>query len=134
MEGIVQVGTKIVRECTMTAVATKDVREAAQYLVAQEEYRLQSRMLAYKAVGSKVGTSTMWVRRFVRGYEGSRLNWAVGERILALRNAYENLCARVEDNNEHLRREILNAATESNNDEHRIAGATMATEDAPLSK
>lgn len=106
----------------MTAVATKDVREAAQYLVAQEEYRLQSRMLAYKAVGSKVGTSTMWVRRFVRGYEGSRLNWAVGERILALRNAYENLCARVEENNNYLRREIGNAATEGDSNEHLAEG------------
>lgn len=94
----------------MTAVATENVREAAKYLVAQEEYQRGSRMLAYRAVGKKVGTSDMWVRRFVKGYEGAGLNWTVGRKIL---DAYENLCSRVENNNDQLRREIANAATES---------------------
>lgn len=98
----------------MTAVATDDVRAAAKYLVAQEEYRRGSRMLAYRAVGAKVGTSDMWVRRFVKGYGGSGLNWVVGRKIM---DAYETLCTRVENNNDQIRRDIANAAAEGTNPE-----------------
>jgi hypothetical protein len=97
------VGTNVVRKRTMTAV---DVRQAAKILVEREEIRSQSRMLAYEHVGQMVGASGMWVRRFVKGYEGCGLNYPIAANILA---QYHSICTRIEANTEGLRRDNDNA-------------------------
>lgn len=113
--------TKNVRECTMTAM---DVRRAAKILVEREEIRSQSRMLAYERVGQTVGASGMWVRRFVKGYEGAGLTYAVAANIIG---HYERICSQIEANTETMRRERTHAATQSNNSEPR-------REDSPTSQ
>jgi hypothetical protein len=94
----------------MTAV---DVRRAAKILVEREEIRSQSRMLAYERVGQTVGASGMWVRRFVKGYEGAGLTYAVATNIIG---HYERICSRIESNTKTM--DEINAAPESNNREH----------------
>lgn len=105
-------GTKFVRECTMTAV---DVQRAAKILVEREEIRSQSRMLAYERVGQMTGASGMWVRRFVKGYEGCGLNFPVAANILA---HYERICSRIEANTEAIRQENNNAAAQGHSREY----------------
>ena len=61
-------------------------------LVRWEEYQSGSRMLAYDAVGTKIGASGSWVRKFVKGY-GTGISLSVGMKIVA---AYRDMCARIE--------------------------------------
>jgi hypothetical protein len=96
----------------MTAV---DVRRAAKILVEREEIRSQSRMLAYERVGQTVGASGMWVRRFVKGYEGAGLTYAVATNIIG---HYERICSRIEANTKTILRDESNEAPEGNNREH----------------
>ena len=57
-----QVGSKSDRSVAMgTASAT------ASSLVGREEVRTRSRMIAYRAVASKIGMSATWVRKLVAG-------------------------------------------------------------------
>lgn len=88
----------------MTAV---DVRRAAKILVQREEIQTQSRMLAYERVGQTVGASGMWVRRFVKGYEGAGLTYAVATNIIG---HYERICSRIEANTQSMRRDQSYAA------------------------
>lgn len=106
-------------------LAVADVRRAAKILVERDEIRSQSRMVAYDRVGSTVGASGMWVRRFVKGYEGAGLTFAVAQNILAF---YESLCTRVENNNERLRR---HAADEGHSNQY-LATSEMHSETASL--
>lgn len=109
----------------MTAV---DVQRAAKILVEREEIRSQSRMLAYERVGQMVGASGMWVRRFVKGYEGCGLNFPVAANILA---HYDRLCTRIEANTETIRQENDNAVAQGNSREHPRANIPA---DAPTSQ
>lgn len=109
-------------------LAVADVRRAAKILVEREEIRTQSRMVAYDRVGSSVGASGMWVRRFVKGYEGSGLNFAVAQNILAF---YDSVCTSVETNNERLRRDESHAATEGYSNQY-LATSEMHSETASL--
>jgi hypothetical protein len=106
------VETKIVQGRTMTAV---DVRRAAKILVEREEIRSQSRMLAYERVGQTIGASGMWVRRFVKGYEGAGLTYAVATNIIG---HYERICSRIEANTESMLRDDSHAAPESHSREY----------------
>jgi len=101
--------------------AVVDVRRAAKILVEREEIRSQSRMLAYERVGQMIGASGMWVRRFVKGYEGFGLNHAVALNILGI---YDSICSRVENNNEQLRRDISHAAHQSTVHQHQASTET----------
>lgn len=77
----------------MTATAIiNETRAKAKHLVRREEYHTSSRMLAYHNVGSMVGTSASWLRKFVNGYDAG-LSFVTGMNILAL---YERHCTRVE--------------------------------------
>ncbi len=94
----------------MSAAALSEVRSKAFALVSKAETATGSRMLAYEQVGQTVGASGMWVRRFIKKYEGVGLDWVVGQNIIA---RYAAICNRVESNNEALRRDIQDAADQS---------------------
>lgn len=94
-------GTKVERNRMNVAVA--DVRKCTKILVEREWINTRSRMVAYDRVGSQVGASGAWIRRFVNGYEGAGLSWIVGQNIIAM---YDQACSRVENNNENIRRDI----------------------------
>ena len=99
--------TKIVEGCTMLA----NVRSQAASLVRDAENHTQSRMLAYERVGQSIGTSGMWVRGFIKGYERYSLSYVCAMNIKAL---YERTCAHIEAGNENMRRAEGYAAPESN--------------------
>ena len=98
---LVQVITNDDRNRTVN-VAVADVQICAKRLFEREWLRTQSRMLAYERVGQTIGASGAWVRRFVKGYEGSGLTWTVGQNIVA---AYHQLCAHIEAGTERMRTE-----------------------------
>ena len=95
----------------MINAAVSDVRRFAKILVEREEIRSQSRMIAYDRVGSQVGASGMWVRRFVKGYEGAGLTFIVAQNIVAL---YDGVCSRIEENTKAIDRDESHAAIASN--------------------
>lgn len=118
--------TKNEQECTMTA-AVADIRRQTKSLVQRAEIKRQSRMLAYEEIGSQIGTSGMWVRGFVKGYDRYSLNHIVALNIQALYRKYEAVCLAIETDTETMRRERTYAATQSNNSEPR-------REDTPTSQ
>jgi len=85
-------------------------------------------MAAYEQVARTVGTSSGWIRKFVRGYEAKEPRATLYENIKA---SYDALCARIETDNraDEMRlkalRGSLNAISES-------AGAESDTEDEAL--
>lgn len=99
-------------------------RAQANELVARAERTTGSRMAAYEQVARRVGASSGWIRKFVRGYEAKEPRATLYENIKA---QYEALCARVEQDNraDEMRlqalRGSLNAITEG-------AGAESDTE------
>lgn len=56
-----------VRSKNDTGVAMGTAAAAASSLVGREEVRSRSRMIAYRAVGAKIGMSATWVRKLVAG-------------------------------------------------------------------
>lgn len=81
----------------MIGSATISVTRAqATELVARAERNTGSRMAAYEQVARTVGTSSGWIRKFVRGYEAKEPRATLYENIRA---NYEALCARVEQEN-----------------------------------
>lgn len=100
--------TKIVQVKPMHSV--EDVRSCAAALVRREEYRVCSRMLAYENIGSMVGVSGMWLRRFIKKYADSTPSWPVGCNIVAL---YGQLCGLIETDAD---RRNNNAAASSNSE------------------
>jgi len=99
-EGSVQVGTKVVRKSTMSkAVANADLtKELARSLVDHAGRECGSRMTAYKDVAAAVGTSAMWLRRFIHGYtDVKEPGWTVGWNIIDhYKKVYDRACERVE--------------------------------------
>ena len=89
-----------------TAADLTDLTRAmASELVEREERRSGSRMIAYRDVGSAVGASASWIRKFVAGSaEAKEPRWSVGLQIIA---AYDRLCSRIEQEAELERRRIL---------------------------
>jgi hypothetical protein len=96
-EGIVQVSTKNVRRSPMIGSATiSTTRAQANELVARAERETGSRMAAYEQVARTVGSSSGWIRKFVRGYEAKEPRATLYENIKA---SYDALCARIEGDN-----------------------------------
>ena len=54
---------------TMQAADLEQARETVKEIVAREEMRSASRMLAYQAVGRRVGRSSSWIRRLLGGVD-----------------------------------------------------------------
>jgi hypothetical protein len=78
---IANVLTKIDRDENMSAVAL--ARTTAQALVATEERKTRSRMLAYGNVASKVGRSATWLRNLLAD-RLSRVDGEIKRRLDAL--------------------------------------------------
>jgi hypothetical protein len=90
-------------------------RTAAKFLVRRIERETGSRMVAYTSVARAAGTTSEWMRKFIRGDEAKEPQWSVGWNLIA--HCYEVLCTRVEQEieaerslKEELKREI-DAAT-----------------------
>jgi ABC-type molybdenum transport system ATPase subunit/photorepair protein PhrA len=76
------------------ASLTNATRSALGLMVEREERRVGSRDVAYEIVAQTVGASSSWIRKFL-----SRSTEVKEPRItlfLNIRSAYENVCARVE--------------------------------------
>jgi hypothetical protein len=73
---------------------TEEARAKALALVRREERLTYSRMLAYHNVGSMIGASASWVRKFVKGYEETSPSLPVGMNIITM---YCRLCERIEE-------------------------------------
>ncbi|HEU4770893.1 MAG TPA: hypothetical protein VFS68_01940 [Candidatus Udaeobacter sp.] len=71
-------------------------RAQANELVMRAERITGSRMAAYEQVARTVGTSSGWIRKFVRGYEAKEPRATLYENIKA---SYDALCARIEADN-----------------------------------
>lgn len=80
-EGIIQVLSKIDRDENMSAVAL--ARSTAQALVATEERKTRSRMLAYGNVAGRVGRSATWLRNLLAD-RLSRVDGEIKRRLDAL--------------------------------------------------
>src|SRR4051812_41188279 len=85
------------RETNSTMTSTAQVlgltRSAAAALFDREERRTGSRMAAYVAVGSMIGVSPSWVRKFVSDRsEAKSPDLVVGWNILA---AYRRICGSI---------------------------------------
>ncbi len=111
------------RPVSNAAGLTQEVRDKASMLVRREEYRTGSRMVAYEHVGSMIGVSGEWVRKFIRGYE-SGLSYVTGMNIVAL---YSRVCERIEASAMQLESE--NEAGES--DAAMDQGVAVQTEAGP---
>ena len=93
--------TKNVRDQSMSNSASLalQARTAATALVRREEYRVQSRMLAYENVGQMVGRSGSWIRQFVKGYVEACPSTTVWMNIIEM---YQRVCLRIEQDAERL--------------------------------
>jgi hypothetical protein len=78
----------------MTAAHTANLpRDVALHMVELAERRTGKRMIAYKSVAEKIGTSASWLRKFLAGHEAKEPGWTVGWKIL---DQYSRMCSRVE--------------------------------------
>jgi len=80
-----------------TAALNSLARSALSELVAREEHRVGSRMLAYSNIAKRIGSSSSWVRKFI-----VNSNEAKEPRLTLFQNIrvhYDNLCSRVEQEN-----------------------------------
>ncbi len=85
------------------AVTSALTRSAAQSLVERAERQSGSRMAAYEIVAQTVGTSSDWLRKFIRGKEAKTPDWTVGWNLL---DHYNRICTRVEQEIETERSKI----------------------------
>lgn len=79
---------------SMAADAATLPRSAAQFLVRRAERQTGSRMAAYASVARAVGTTSDWLRKFIKGDEAKEPGWTVGWNLIAHCNVV--LCTRVE--------------------------------------
>ncbi len=84
-----------------TAAFTRNVANA---LVERAERQTGSRMAAYEMVAQTVGTSSSWLRKFIKGQEAKEPGWTTGWNIL---DQYSRICDRVEAEIETERAKIL---------------------------
>lgn len=105
-EEIATVRTKI--KMTDATQIVDRARFAAVELVRLEERLTGSRMAAYDRVGSMVGASAGWVRKFIGRNPDVRPDLVVGWNLLAF---YDRVCTRVEQaaDNERSRAAALRA-------------------------
>lgn len=76
------------------ASLTAATRSALGLMVEREERRLGSRDVAYEVVAQTVGASSSWIKKFLlRSEEVKEPRITL---FLNIRSAYENVCARVE--------------------------------------
>lgn len=68
-------------------------RRVAHALVERAERQSGSRMAAYEMVARTVGTSSSWLRKFIKGQEAKEPGWTTGWNIL---DQYSRICDRVE--------------------------------------
>ena len=103
-ERTINVQTKTVRDKTMNSASALalEARTAATALVRREEYRVQSRMLAYENVGQMVGRSGSWIRQFVKGYVEACPSTPVWMNIIEM---YQRVCVKIEQDAERLENE-----------------------------
>jgi hypothetical protein len=69
-------------------------RTAAKFLVRRVERETGSRMVAYTNVARAAGTTSEWMRKFIKGDEAKEPGWTVGWNLIS--HCYEVLCTRVE--------------------------------------
>jgi hypothetical protein len=79
-------------------------RNVANALVERAERQTGSRMAAYEMVAQTVGTSSSWLRKFIKGQEAKEPGWTTGWNIL---DQYSRICDRVEAEIETERAKIL---------------------------
>ena len=63
-----------------------------------------SMMIAYECMARSIGTSSAWLRKFIRGYEAKEPGWSLG---LAILQHYNRVCDRAELMNLAERQELL---------------------------
>lgn len=68
-------------------------RQVANALIERAERQTGSRMAAYEMVARTVGTSSSWLRKFIKGQEAKEPGWTTGWNIL---DQYSRICDRVE--------------------------------------
>lgn len=93
--GVVELRTKTDSRCS-SGTLLEYTRYAAEELVEFERSTGLSTMDAYERVGSDIGRSASWVRRFINGYGDARPDLVVSVMIFRF---YESLCERVERDN-----------------------------------
>ena len=116
------------------AITSALTRSAAHWLVDRAERQTGSRMAAYEMVASTVGTSSDWIRKFIKGRDAKEPGWTTGWNIL---DQYNRICNRVEQEHDTERTKILalkeqiDAATSSVNRMVEIAerAKTLGTPD-----
>jgi transposase len=73
---------------------TAFTRNVANALVERAERQTGSRMAAYEMVAQTVGTSSSWLRKFIKGgIDAKEPGWTTGWNIL---DQYSRICDRVE--------------------------------------
>ena len=96
---------------------TTMTRSAAAALVDREVRRSGSRTVAYEIVAQTIGTSSSWLKKFI--LNSSEVKEPRITLFLNIRDNYNNLCNRVEQENRNdeaikaLLRERINAVAES---------------------
>lgn len=79
----------------MSALALTDAtRSALGLLLQKEQHRTGSREVAYETVAKKVGASSSWLKKFLSGH--SEVKEPRITLFLSIRDAYRDLCNRVE--------------------------------------
>lgn len=87
-----------------TVPTTALTRSVANALVERAERQTGSRMAAYEMVAQMVGTSSSWLRKFIKGHEAKEPGWTTGWNIL---DQYNRICERVDTEIEIERAKIL---------------------------
>jgi hypothetical protein len=104
-------GPIIGKKSPMNGVANLS-RNAAAALVDREERRTGSRMVAYEIVAQTVGTSSEWLRKFIKPNGPKEPGITLGFNVLQV---YRQVCNRVEQAGDRERKlkEDIDAALES---------------------
>lgn len=116
-----------------SAATISITRAQANELVARAERATGSRMEAYAQVARTVGTSTGWIRKFVKGYEAKEPRASLYENIRA---HYAAFCERVEQDNraDEIRLQALrgksNASNQRPGEESLAKNSTLVGRDA----
>ena len=109
---------------------TAFTRNVANAFVERAERQTGSRMAAYEMVAQTVGTSSSWLRKFIKGQEAKEPGWTTGWNIL---DQYSRICDRVEAEIETERAKILALKEKidaANTIANRVAeGTTRSTQD-----
>lgn len=82
-------------------------RQVAEFMVKRVERETGSRMVGYERVAEKIGTSAVWLRKFVKGYEVKEPGWTVAWNIMdRFRSGYGSLCEKMTELNDGERRQL----------------------------